>query len=409
MGTESKPQIYHLKGVGMDLVKKGADAQIGAFKQLMVSLIWTSAVDLDLMAFYKTKSGQVGGVYSDNYSGGSIGDLNSFPFMQLSGDAGVGAIGGDNREEMRIMKLDDIEELYICALNFTDASQNRDSSFSTYDARVEVITDNGKKHTIALDSNVKGTVAILCKFKSGFMGAQLINDSTVMDFDSFKRTLPGASNLSLTSKITLKKKGDSHKLISKGTGNIVINLNWNVTGGAPAISSGFWNKLFKGSNTEEIDLDLGCFYELWDGQKSVIDGLQFAHNPFLQGSLTKIPYIYHLGDDRSGSNNDGEFIKISGQHLSEIKRMTIYAFIYEGVSQWDKTDAIIKIEVPNQPVLEVEMGNHANSNKFCAIAGINISAGGKEIEVTKLISFHNGHADCDNAYNWGLNWKAGSK
>ena len=109
----------------MELKQKGTSAQLGAFKQLKVSLVWTSAVDLDLMAFYKTRDGRTGGVYSDNYNGGTLGELNSFPFMQLSGDEGVGATGGDNREELRITKLDDIEELFICALNFTDA-QGRD-------------------------------------------------------------------------------------------------------------------------------------------------------------------------------------------------------------------------------------------------------------------------------------------
>ncbi|MCL0058843.1 stress response protein, partial [Dehalococcoidia bacterium] len=102
----------------MQLKQKGSSAQIGAFKQLKVALIWTSAVDLDLMAFYKTKTGQTGGVYSDNYAGGSLGDLNSFPFIQLSGAEGVGATGGDNREEMHICNLDQVEELCICALNF---------------------------------------------------------------------------------------------------------------------------------------------------------------------------------------------------------------------------------------------------------------------------------------------------
>ena len=70
----------------MELKQKGESAAIGAFNQLKVSLIWTSAVDLDLMAFYKTKDGRTEGVYSDNYSGGNMGTLNSFPFMQLSGD-----------------------------------------------------------------------------------------------------------------------------------------------------------------------------------------------------------------------------------------------------------------------------------------------------------------------------------
>ena len=82
----------------MELKQKGASANLGAFKQLKVSLIWTSAVDLDLMAFYKTKDGRTGGVYSDNYAGGSLGDLNAFPFLQLSGDEGVGATGGANQD-----------------------------------------------------------------------------------------------------------------------------------------------------------------------------------------------------------------------------------------------------------------------------------------------------------------------
>jgi tellurite resistance protein TerA len=86
----------------MELKQKGSDAKIGAFKQLKVSLIWTSAVDLDLMAFYKTKDRHTGGVYSDNYAGGSLGDLNQFPFIQLSGDEGVGAVGGENQEDVRI-------------------------------------------------------------------------------------------------------------------------------------------------------------------------------------------------------------------------------------------------------------------------------------------------------------------
>ena len=60
-------------------------------------------------------------------------------------------------------------------------------------------------------------------------------------------------------KITLEKKGDSHKIdLSKSTDQqITINLNW--TQQKP---SGFFSSLF-GSN-KEIDLDLGCDWELQD-------------------------------------------------------------------------------------------------------------------------------------------------
>ena len=119
----------------MELKQKGANAVIGTFRQMKVSLIWTAAVDLDLMAFYKTRDGKTGGIWSKNYAGGSYGDLNGFPFIQLSGDAGVGASSGDKREELRIAKLDDFEELYIVAVNFTDAIAGSGRTFSNYDAR----------------------------------------------------------------------------------------------------------------------------------------------------------------------------------------------------------------------------------------------------------------------------------
>ncbi len=385
----------------MLLKQKGSSAQIGGFKQLKVSLIWTSAVDLDLMAFYKTRAGQVGGVYSDNYAGGSLGNLNTFPFMQLSGDEGVGAVGGDNREEMRIVNLDQIEELYICAVNFTEATQGANKVFADYDARVEVVTDRGESHVVSLDSRNPGTVAVLCKFKSGFMGAELVNDSSVMTFDQFQSTVPGASNLKLESKVTLAQKGDSHVLLSKGVGEIVINLNWSQK----VAKKGLIQSLFSSS----VDLDLGCFYELTNGVKSVIDGLQFSKNPALQGSLTSPPYIYHLGDDRTGGVAEGEFIKVNMSKLHEIRRMTIYAFIYEGVPNWTDTDAVVTVAVPGQPTIEVRMGSHTDQRNFCAIAGIEFGAGGREIKVTKLVSFHDSHSDCDKTYNWGMQWKVGAK
>ena len=59
--------------------------------------------------------------------------------------------------------------------------------------------------------------------------------------------------------IRLEKSGDKHRInIEKGCSTveeIVINLTWNQGGDNP------------------IDLDLGCFYELKGGNKSLIDGL----------------------------------------------------------------------------------------------------------------------------------------
>ncbi len=298
----------------MELKQKGANAMIGSFRQMKVSLIWTSAVDLDLMAFYKTKHGQVGGVYSDNYAGGSLGDLNQFPFIELSGDAGVGAVGGDNQEELRITKLDDFEELHIVAVNFTDASSGSDKVFADYDARVEVVTDKGESHTVALDSRQSGSVAVLCKFTSSFMGASLVNNSEVVSFENFRSSVPGASAIKLASKIILKQKGEKASLAGN---DFQATLRWKTA----------------------VDLDLHCFCrfkgsaepprgllgKLFGGGDASGEGhIYFAK----RGSKTNSPWIYLDQDagigDVAGDNEENIYFT----KLDKIEHALIVANIY---------------------------------------------------------------------------------
>ncbi|MDR0714103.1 MAG: TerD family protein [Bacteroidales bacterium] len=212
-------------------------------------------------------------------------------------------------------------------------------------------------------------------------------------------------------KITLEKQGDSHKidLTKKGDNfskEIIINLNW-----SQQKQSG-WSKFWSGDKS--IDLDLGCFYELTDGKKSVIDGLQFAHGQggpkdreTRQGRYTGKPWIWHTGDDRSGAG-DGENILVNPQGLSELKRIVVYCFIYEGAAKWAETNAVVTIKVPDNPDVIVELGKQYSAQNFCAIADILFGAD-SSMTVKKCVTFHNGHGDCDKVYNWGMKWQAGSK
>ncbi len=387
----------------MELKQKGEKAAIGGFRQIEVSLVWTAPVDLDLMAFYKTKDGRTGGIYSSNYAGGSLGSLSDFPFIQLSGDAGVGAAGGDNRETLHITKLDDFEVLYICALNFTDASSGTSKVFADYDARVEIATDRGETHRVALDSKRPGPVAVICKFVGGFISNELVNDSDVMSFQVFRQQVPGADQLKLSSKVTLKAKGDSFLLKPKGgTGEILINLNWNQNSPKQE-KQGFFSKLLgSGGAGGGIDLDLGCLFEMSNGTKGAVQPLGKSF-----GALDYPPYILHLGDDRTGAWSEGENMKVNLAKINQLKRMLVFTYIYEGVPNWSSTDGVVTIKVPGQPVLEVILGSHMDSRNFCAIAMLDFTGG--NIQVSRLVSFHEGHPECDKAYGWGLRWVAGSK
>lgn len=207
--------------------------------------------------------------------------------------------------------------------------------------------------------------------------------------------------------IVLTKQGDQHRINLEKTPapseEIVINLDWS--------QGGFLKKMFGSA----VDLDLGCFYELRNGKKMLIDGLQFSQNRggnrnqvTNQGCYTQAPFIWHHGDDRGTSASSGENISVNPQGINQIKRMVIYTFIFEGAAKWSDTNAVVKVKVPGQEEVVVEMGNHNTNQRFCAIAELNFG-GDNSITVKKLVTFHNSHSDCDKVYGWGFNYTPGKK
>jgi uncharacterized protein involved in tellurium resistance len=383
------------------LKQKGDEAFIPV-KQLLIKLKWRAAVDLDLMAFYKTKDGRTGGIYSSNYAGGSQGDLNAFPFIELSGDAGVGAAGGENEEVLRITKLDDMAEVYICTLNFTDASAGKNTPFSSYDGHIEILDDKGGSVGVPLDAKESGTVAIIAKLdNTSFMGAKLINQNRIIGMQEFL-AMPGAAGFKLSSKVVLKNKGDSFLLKSKGDGSMgemVVNLNWNR---GQKKAGGLFARLTGGGGSGGIDLDLGCLYELSTGQKGAVQALGNAF-----GSYNDPPFIRHMGDDRTGGVAEGEFIRVNGQQVGHIKRILFYAFIYEGIARWDQADGVITIKQPGSPDLVINLDEFHNDLGMCALALFENTGSG--MKISKQARFFRGHEDMDKGFNWGLRWVAGAK
>jgi tellurite resistance protein TerA len=198
------------------------------------------------------------------------------------------------------------------------------------------------------------------------------------------------------------QKGQSVSLEKKNNkySNISINLKWNQ--GEPAKSKGFLGKLF-GSDTapKSVDLDVGCLYEMKDGSKSAVQALGNAF-----GNLHAAPYIQLANDDRTGSNKEGEFLTINGEHWDKIKRVLVYAFIYEGVPNWAQVDGIVHLK-SDVSEIDIAMDNPVNGQNMCAIALIENVNG--EMKVTKLNEYFQGHEKMDRAYSWNMNWKSGHK
>lgn len=194
-------------------------------------------------------------------------------------------------------------------------------------------------------------------------------------------------------KITLEKqKPVSLSKESGRYGRIVINLNWarGKSGG------GFF------SRNKGIDLDLGCFVELKDGTKGVVQALGNAF-----GAYDHSPFANLLGDDRTGDTSEGEFLHINGDAWSKIKQVLVYAFIYQGVPNWAQADGVITIKASGQPDLVVQLDSPNNRDGMCAIAQLENDS--SQVKVTKLVEYFPGHKQLDHAYGWGFNWTRGSK
>ncbi len=202
------------------------------------------------------------------------------------------------------------------------------------------------------------------------------------------------------SKIELKKKGDVINLQKKpGTslGELLINLNWNRQ---ERKSGGLFG--FGGSTSKGTDLDLGCLYELQDGSKGVVQALG---NRF--GSLELHPYISLDADDRTGERSNGENMRINGNRLSEIKRVLVFSFIYEGISRWTEADGVVTIQQQDGPEIIVRLDEPDNRRTMCAIAMIrNV---GDTFSIEKVVQYFSGHKEMDLAFNWNMRWTAGRK
>ena len=119
-------------------------------------------------------------------------------------------------------------------------------------------------------------------------------------------------------------------------GQLRVNLNWH---------SGAGGGLFR--RAQPIDLDLGCLWQLADGSKGVVQALGNAF-----GSLQTPPYVLLDGDDRSGTAAGGENLLVNFDQLQQIRRILVFAYIYQGTPAWDRVQAVITMFPAGAPPVE---------------------------------------------------------
>lgn len=144
----------------------------GTLEHVAVRMDWTSAVDLDLHAFYRLKSGEEGEV---NFM--EEGHLDQAPFIAIDDDMGVGEVAGKNEENLTLSRLDTLDSV-IFAVNIYSGDDEDPESFAQYDGRVTVTTSLGEV-VVPLTSKVAGNWAVIAKLENRGQ-PRLININRVM-------------------------------------------------------------------------------------------------------------------------------------------------------------------------------------------------------------------------------------
>ncbi len=203
---------------------------------------------------------------------------------------------------------------------------------------------------------------------------------------------PPKPNVLLT-KVTLEKRGEVAKisLRKEGSNAIHINLNWNQQA----------KRGFLGMTTPAADLDLGCMFEMLDGNKGVLQALGDK-----MGRKGEYPFIYVDKDDRSGASANGENLFIERPDL--IKRVMVFAYIYEGAKAgFQGVEGRMSMTDPAGNEIKLALNNPDARLTFCCVALVQQVGG--EVSIRKDENYFQHHGQADEHYGFGFKWSAGSK
>jgi tellurite resistance protein TerA len=131
----------------------------GTIEHIVVRMDWTSAVDLDLHAFYRLKSGAQGEV---NFM--EEGSLERAPYICIDDDMGVDDVAGDHVEHLTLSRIDTLESVIFVANIFRDDDEEPES-FAQYDGKVTLTTSLGEI-VVPLTSKVPGNWAVIAKLEN---------------------------------------------------------------------------------------------------------------------------------------------------------------------------------------------------------------------------------------------------
>ncbi|MEV0550935.1 TerD family protein [Nocardia salmonicida] len=153
-------------------------------------------------------------------------------------------------------------------------------------------------------------------------------------------------------KVSLTKEAPSVSLTKHGaTGGVLrVNLNWT--------SMAATGRLFGKLRGKNIDLDLCCFFELVNG---AIGSVRALDRRF--GALYEPPFIHLDQDDRTGASITGENLSVNLDYTQFIRRILVFASIYDGASDFRNVHATVTLHTVNSAPIEMTLDGCTDNSR----------------------------------------------
>ncbi|MGW0639364.1 TerD family protein [Nocardia salmonicida] len=153
-------------------------------------------------------------------------------------------------------------------------------------------------------------------------------------------------------KVSLTKEAPSVSLTKHGaTGGVMrVNLNWT--------SMAATGRLFGKLRGKNIDLDLCCFFELANG---AIGSVRALDRRF--GALYEPPFIHLDQDDRTGASITGENLSVNLDYTQFIRRILVFASIYDGASDFRNVHATVTLNTVNSAPIEMTLDGCTDNSR----------------------------------------------
>ena len=174
-------------------------------------------------------------------------------------------------------------------------------------------------------------------------------------------------------------------------------VRWPATLAGPVTLALEWTSRLGGGDgrPRALDLAFGCFFELTDGTRGVLQG---------DGRRTAGGDLLRLAAMTTTGAGGGQELLLDGARLAEVSALTPYAVIASGAPHWQAATVRLRIAVAGRLPVIVPVDAGEDGHAAVALARLTRSPDG--LEIARRLRFAFREPELDALLGWNITWRS---